>query len=165
MLNDPINFTDPVGLATQVIIWGGAGWGESSLGHASVVINGTAYSYGPGGMTIQDAAAYALRQNFRYGIGIDLDLTRGQEGMFENYLRNHHDDYSVFTGNVCTTPIREGLSQFGGFNFTPRSVLPPALGLELYSSGHVAGGADYSPTVAPIGSRAPWAPTLAPGRP
>ena len=46
--NNPVNFIDATGLYTEVILWNAVGHGESSMGHVSVVVNGTSYSWGPG---------------------------------------------------------------------------------------------------------------------
>lgn len=153
---DPVNFVDPSGLETEVIIWGGAGWGSSSFGHASAIVNGTSYSFAPGGMTVGPAQAYINRQNFRWGFGLKLQLTRGQEMLLEKYLSGYSSEYPI-PANACTRPIGNGLENLG-FDFTFRSVDPVHLGLELMKSGKVTGVNYYPPTVPATGTTAPWAP-------
>lgn len=154
--SNPVNFIDPTGLATQVIIWGGAGWGASSFGHASVVINGTSYSFAPGGMDIRSAASYIARQSFRWGFGLDIALTPGQEQLLEEYLRRYSAEYS-FPRNACTTPIRRGLDNLG-INFSRGRIDPVGLGLDLLKSGKVVDVDIYAPTKPAVGTSAPWAP-------
>jgi RHS repeat-associated protein len=126
--SDPVNWVDPSGLETQVIIWGGAGWGASSFGHASTVINGTSYSFAPGGMDIKPATSYIARQGFRWGFGLELNLTRGQEQLLEEHLRGYASEYSI-PANACTAPIRNGLENLG-YDFTYGRVDPVGLGLD-----------------------------------
>src|SRR5262249_27060396 len=90
--NDPANKVDPWGLQSEVILWNPVGIGESSQGHASVVINGTSYSWGPGPggsvsnkcckpgkMDIEPADNFiAKNTNFRSGLGYVLNLTPAQ---------------------------------------------------------------------------------------
>jgi RHS repeat-associated protein len=154
--SDPINWVDPSGLETEVIIWGGAGWGTSSLGHASTVINDTSFSFAPGGMDIRSAPRYIARQGFRWGFGLKLNLTRGQEQLLEKHFREYASEYSI-PANACTNPIRTGLDDLG-YDFTFGRVDPVRLGLDLMNSGKVIGVRFYPPTQPVQGSSAPWAP-------
>ena len=124
--NDPIEFVDPLGLTTTVIIWNPVGYGESSQGHVSVIINGTSYSFGPGGMSIMPADQYLARNtSFRNGLGDNLNLTPSQESNFENFLRNYSQKYNLLVGRNCTSPVREGLQSVGVNLTNPGDPLPP----------------------------------------
>ncbi len=74
---------DPLGLYTEVVVWNSVGMGSSSYGHVSTNINGSNYSWGPGGWDTKypSASDYNARQaDFRGGSGVILDLTPQQEG-------------------------------------------------------------------------------------
>lgn len=124
--DDPIEFVDPWGLTTTVIIWNPVGYGESSQGHVSVIINGTSYSFGPGGMNIMPADQYLARNtSFRNGLGDNLNLTPSQEGDFANFLMNYSQKYNLLVGRNCTSPVREGLQSVGVNLANPGDPLPP----------------------------------------
>lgn len=76
---NPISFTDPLGLLTEIVIWQPVAWGNSSFGHVSSNINGMTYSYGRGGMSVIPTANYMGRNSFRSGVGSVLGLTPQQE--------------------------------------------------------------------------------------
>jgi RHS repeat-associated protein len=126
--DNPIGEIDPWGLQTTVIIWNPVGYGESSLGHASIDIDGTTYSYGPNGMTIVPSDQYDARNEvFRNGLGDDLDLTPDQENNLRNYLKSYRRKYHALTNN-CIAPIREGLKSVGinlASPVDPYILLPP----------------------------------------
>jgi RHS repeat-associated protein len=62
---NPLRRSDRRGLYTEVIIWDPVGYGRSSFGHVSIDINGTSYSFSPGGMGIRSIGEYlALNQAF-----------------------------------------------------------------------------------------------------
>jgi RHS repeat-associated protein len=112
--DSPLNFVDRFGLATTVVIWNPVGYGESSQGHASIIINGISCSFGPGGMSIMPADQYLARnESFRNGLGDNLNLTPDQEQKLANYLRNYKQGYNLLAGRNCTTPIRDGLRSVG----------------------------------------------------
>ncbi len=154
--NDPINFIDPSGLHAEVIFWQPVGWGSSSFGHVSVNINGTAYSFGPGGMAIKNANAYATRnQEFRGGVGITLNLTPQQEAAFEKSLKNAKDPYSVFNNN-CADVVEKALGQAGvatGNPFFPSSLQRILTGVPQYNGTNI-----YTPAVTNDSKleNAPW---------
>ncbi len=130
--NSPTSLLDPLGLNTQVIVWTGTGTGESALGHVSVDINGTSYSWGPqskdavpgyltrvfdapGEMDIEPDASYLARNAFRNGTGYNLDLTSDQENNLANYLTKwflNPPNYNLAWRN-CGAPIVDGLQSVG----------------------------------------------------
>ena len=124
--NNPVNFIDPTGLYTEVILWNPVGHGGSSLGHVSVVINGTSYSWGPGPggsvankcckpgqMSIFPASEYiAKNTDFRSGLGYVLNLTADQETALANYLNKFKGNYNALWRN-CADPLVSGLESIG----------------------------------------------------
>lgn len=151
--DSPTNFVDPFGLKTTVVIWNPVGYGESSQGHVSVIVNDKSYSFGPNGMDIEPADQYLARNTaFRNGLGEDLNLTPDQERDFENYLKNFNGKYHA-TGRNCTSPTREGLKSIGinlatpgdPYWLTPPVVwFPSDLGWALeHTNGLVSGWTGY----------------------
>jgi RHS repeat-associated protein len=119
--DDPINFIDPSGLHTEVILWNAVGYGESSQGHVSTLINQTSFSWGPGPggallnkccrpgqMKVDDPASKFIDRNtaFRSGLGYVLDLTPDQEAALDKFLRNYKGNYNL-AGRNCGTPVVE----------------------------------------------------------
>jgi len=158
-LSNPLKYVDPLGLYAQVIIWQPVGWGMSSFGHVSVDINGMTYTYGPrtanGPNTIQPIAtsSYINMNQFRQGIGLELNLTTSEEQEFEAFLKGYNKSYS-FPNNACGAPTRQGLSQLGRNGGL--SPLPAGIGLYLIESGLVSGYQFYNPAT-PAKRGAPWA--------
>jgi RHS repeat-associated protein len=138
---NPTAFLDPLGLRIEVVVWQPYGWGQSSFGHVTTNVNGTSYSFGPDGMTIEPVQDYISRNTeFRSGIGPVLDLSADQEAAVENCLRQPQGNYNPFTNN-CGSPIQRCLGQIG-FPVRGRT-LPVDLGNDLLDSGRVKGIADY----------------------
>jgi hypothetical protein len=103
--NDSVNFIDASGLYTNVTIWNGVGNGGSAFGHISVDVNGTTYSYGPGGMHIEGADAYQSRnQQFRGGRVLALDLDPEIEEALDRCLSGKQGNYN-FLSNNCGDPV------------------------------------------------------------
>jgi RHS repeat-associated protein len=153
-LNNPLNWSDPYGLLSEVIIWQPVGWGASSFGHASVNVDGITYTYGPKGMTIMPTADYLARNSFREGVGAELKLTAAQEAKLQACLANYNGVYYKINRN-CTHPIQECLKEIGidlGTNY-----LPTSLGNSLIDSGLVSKFNFYPATTPTGGSKAPWA--------
>ena len=126
-VNNPLRYIDPWGLNTEVIIWNPVdSSGASQFGHASVIINGMSYSWGPapgrnpmnkccraGVMNQQPAGNYLLNNtSFRSGLGYVLNLTAAQENAFANYLSNYRGNYNALSRN-CDDPIVSGLANIG----------------------------------------------------
>jgi RHS repeat-associated protein len=151
---NPINFIDPNGLETTVTVWQPVGWGSSSFGHVSTNINGTTYSFGPNGMSVLPTSDYLARNDFRSGVGADLNLTPQQEARLQACMSSSRSSYNTATNN-CGTPIQDCLKELGhdlGWN-----VLPVSVGNSLLDSGLVTGFQFYSPTTPATGTSAPWA--------
>ncbi|WP_347333023.1 RHS repeat-associated core domain-containing protein, partial [Marinimicrobium locisalis] len=136
--NNPLAFIDPFGLA-EVVIWGGVGKGSSSFGHVSTNVNGTSYSWGPGGMDIRPQSEYMnLNQDFRSGLGFNLPLTQQQDDSLEQCLSGYSSGsgYNPATNN-CGAPVQSCLNQVGidvrGLS-GDISVTPGGIGYSLYTS-------------------------------
>jgi len=151
---DPVNFIDPLGLESEVVIWQPVGWGQSSFGHVSTNINGTTYSFGPQGMSILPTNQYLNRNSFRQGIGSVLNLTPDQENRFQACLSGSSGNFNSFTNN-CGDPVESCLNQLG-LNIGS-SLFPVSLGNNLLDSGLVNQINFYDPTQPASGSSAPWA--------
>lgn len=122
---NPGRWTDPSGEETTVIRWDAVGWGSSSFGHASVELNGTAYSYGPNGMVSLPYDIYDDKNSFRDGYGVPLDLTPKQEQELAMCLMEPQGEYSAWSNN-CTDPIESCLKKIGydiGDSTTPVGML------------------------------------------
>ncbi|MDY0212235.1 MAG: RHS repeat-associated core domain-containing protein [Desulfuromonadaceae bacterium] len=150
--NNPLNWVDPKGLLSEIVVWQPVGWGQSSFGHVSTNINGTTYSYGQKGMTILLTSEYLGRNSFREGIGSVLSLTSDQEARLQACMNGNQDDYSS-TSNNCGSPIQGCLNKLG-FNFS--NLFPVSLGKDLIDSGLV-NQFNFYPAITPAnGSSAPW---------
>jgi len=133
--NNPVQWRDPLGLYTEVIIWEGVGIGKSSLGHVSVNVNGEHFSFAPAGWdrTYPTAAEYIARQQtFRGGLGVVLDLTPGQEAELMGCLKAQNDPWRL-TKNNCGGPSQRCLNQVGVGSGTER-ILPAMLKNDLLAS-------------------------------
>jgi RHS repeat-associated protein len=149
-MGDPVNLADPLGLYTEVIFWQPVGWGASSFGHVSIDINGTTYSWAPGGMTIEPTPAYISRNTrFRSGRGLILGLSQSEEYALDAYLAGYSGAYGAVSNN-CTDPIENGLEWIGKRHGMD-SLLPTGLALSL--SGLAIGQTAY-----PGGSGNIWGP-------
>jgi RHS repeat-associated protein len=155
--NMPTMFVDPYGLEAQVFIWQPVGWGQSSFGHVSTSINGTTYSFSPGGMTIEPTSTYIARPGnaSRGAVGSVLNLTPAQQGLLQACLGGNQGSYSS-TGNNCGSPLQRCLNQLQlGTAFS--NLLPVSLGNSLMNSGLVTQYNFYYPTQPARGTSAPWA--------
>jgi len=137
---NPVQMIDPLGLVTEIFIWRNVGHGASSFGHVSAHVNGTAYSWGPNGMTIESQADYLDRNSFRDGAGLTLNISPLQEDIFEQCLQVDHGEYSALTNN-CSDPVQRCLSSAGVE--LPSSVFPVTLGNNLLQSGAVESAVLY----------------------
>ncbi|EGH05369.1 YD repeat-containing protein, partial [Pseudomonas amygdali pv. aesculi str. 0893_23] len=122
---NPLSFMDPLGLETMVTVWQPVGFGSSSFGHVSTNINGTTYSWGPGGMTTLPTSEYLEKNGFRDGMAVGIDLTPQQEQDVKVCLSSDQGSYSV-TQNNCGSPIQNCLQKIG--IDTNNQLLPVSLG-------------------------------------
>ncbi|NNC03988.1 hypothetical protein HJC10_14175 [Corallococcus exiguus] len=157
-LDNPMFFTDSTGLDAEIIFWSSAGWGASSFGHVSARVNGTSYSWGPSGMTINDFSKYLSANSFRRGTGVVLPLTPLEEAAFEAALidfgsKNSAGDYNLFTKN-CTHPSQQALKDAKGVEFG--SVVPFEYATMLILGGMLSDVNHYPASIPATGSVAPW---------
>jgi RHS repeat-associated protein len=142
--NDPVNFVDPWGLYTEIIIWQPVGHGISSFGHISSNVNGTNYSWGPNGWDTKypNASDYADRQGtFREGVGVVLNLTPDQEQRLEECYARKRGEYSTKDNN-CAAPHQECLSEVLGTTLTD-TLFPVDFGNALLDSSCYKGSIFY----------------------
>lgn len=123
---NPLSFFDPLGLEANAIIFEGVGWGGSSFGHVATDINGTTYTYGPGGMTELPTSEYLSRNEFRNAVKLNLGLTPEQEKQLENRLKwqKGKGSYGAI-GHNCGDPLESGLEDLGydlGNSVTPQGL-------------------------------------------
>jgi len=149
-----LSSVDQFGLATNVTIWQPVGWGESSFGHVSTDINGTTYSFGPGGMSVMPTTDYVARNGFRNGTAVGLKLPPQQEAALQACMSNSQGSYSVI-GNNCGSPIQNCLKQVGVD--TGNQTLPVSLGNRLLDMGNIDRIVEYPASRAGSGRSAPWA--------
>jgi hypothetical protein len=152
--SNPLKYIDPLGLLTEVVVWQPVGRGKSSFGHASTSINGTSFSFNRAGMTIEPTPDYLKRNEFRGGLGMELDLSAEQEQLLEACLRADQSTYGLF-GNNCGDPV-ESCLEGQGFNLG-LSVLPFSLADALIKQKKVQRFNFYFATKPKVGPRAPWA--------
>ena len=148
-----MNWIDPLGLLTEVVVWQPVGHTDSSFGHVSVNINGTTYNFTPGGMSLHNTQEYVEANFFRDGIGSELNLSPCEEKELEEYLKKFEKEY-FWPITTCTTPVQEGLKKLGhdvGINLHPVS-----LGHAIIDSGLVTKINFYEATQ-PRTDNAPWA--------
>jgi len=131
---NPLNFVDPLGLTTEVVVWQPVGFGASAYGHVSVTINDTVYSFDSDGMHIFPLPAYSAINNYRDGVGSVLDFTPDQEKALTKCLQAPQGRYNLLTNN-CGSPI-QGCLKVLGFNLPPTTA-PIGLGYALMGSGLV----------------------------
>jgi RHS repeat-associated protein len=153
--NNPLRWIDPNGLETTVTVWQPVGWGQSSFGHVSTDINGTTYSFGPGGMSVLPTSDYLSKNAFRTGVGAKLNLKTEQETRLQACMSKSRSSFNTVANN-CGTPIQDCLKELGydlGWNLFPVSVGNSLLDYP----GLVTGFDFYSATQPAKGTSAPWA--------
>ncbi len=151
----PNFLTDFWGLRTEVFIWEPVGWGESSFGHVSTDVNGTTYSFGPDGMTIEPTSVYRNRNDFRSGVGTVLNLDTDQELQFEACLRKPQGKYNSIANN-CGAPTQYCLHRLG-INMGGYTPLPVSFGNRMLNAANLASEVNIYPASRPSnGSSAPW---------
>lgn len=133
--NNPINYVDPVGLYTEIIIWQPVGHWQSSFGHVSANVNGRNFSWGPAGWDrkIPNTADYIKRQaTFRSGVGLVLNLTPEQERRLVDCYAKKRKDYSAISNN-CGDPHKDCLEEVLGTSVS-KSFFPVNIGYDLLDS-------------------------------
>lgn len=140
-LNSPLMYTDRDGLYTEVIIWSPVGYGKSSFGHTSVVINGRNFSFGERGWdrSYPTAQGYANLNNFRSGFGYELNFNDEQEKRFMDCLIADQQNSKPYDPleNSCVSPVQRCLKQAGAGLDSYNIVFPSDLGDALVASGNV----------------------------
>ena len=152
--NNPLMYSDPLGLRTGITVWQPVGWGESSFGHVSTDINGTTYSWGPGGMAVLPTFDYLGKNSFRSGVENTIKLTPMHEQDLKNFLSGPQGKYSPITNN-CASPIQRGLKSLG--IDTGGQILPVSLGNKLLDMGVTSGSQEFQAMSPATGTSAPWA--------
>ena len=135
-----IEASDPSGLDVEVIYWHPViDWNHrtSILGHVSVRINNTSYSWEGDGMHIDSIENYLNQNTYRMGEGIILEISPEQEQELENYLESLPQEkghYNLFFNN-CGQVALKGIKQVnnGKQSFLPVSPFGVAWLLKLSS--------------------------------
>jgi RHS repeat-associated protein len=134
---NPISLVDVFGLQTGITFWNPVGHGESSFGHVSTDINGTTYSFGPGGMNPPTPSVdFAARNAFRGGLELILDLTPSQESAIQACLGQPQGKHN-FLFNNCGSPVQRCLKGVGidtANQITPFALRDKLLGMEIVKS-------------------------------
>ena len=127
--SNPLSFTDPLGLYTEVTRWANSPGFTGSWGHISGNINGQNFSFGPGGWDTRypTAQEYADRQKSpdidREGRGITLDLSPLEEAKLASCLKKATNYQGM--NNNCGAPWIQCLDELGITHSGNRpSVLP-----------------------------------------
>lgn len=128
--------------------------GSSSFGHVSVEINGTIYSFGPGGMTVIPAKDYLEKNAFRDGMGLSLGISPQQEAALQACLSKDQGSYSAISNN-CGSPVQSCLKELG--IDTKNKTLPASLGNKLLDLGITNGVTSHPASKPAKGWSAPWA--------
>lgn len=140
---NPMSYVDPTGLYTQVTVWQPVGYGTSSFGHVSIDINGSTFTFAPGGLKNFTTAEYVAKNTlFRSGVGLSLNLTKTQEANLLAYFKKYNKGYNAVSNN-CVDPVQEGLKSVGvdiGNSFFPVSV-----GYDILNSPLMNGVVHYTP--------------------
>jgi hypothetical protein len=128
----------------EVLVHEPTGWGGSSFGHAAIVVDGMAYSFGQDGMSIEPAADYMKRNSFRTTVGHEIALSTSQGAELKAFLRGFREDYSLMNFSTCVQPVVYALGMVGVNVNAP--VLPISLGNALIDSGRLARTTVYPQT-------------------
>lgn len=154
---NPGKYVDPRGEEAGVVIWGGAGSGGSSFGHASAYVDDRVYTFGPGcapNVCEIDRDEYGEANSFRRGTEYKLDFNSMEEYLFEQCLRREAGEYGAFKNN-CTDPIEKCL---GDLSYpVGDSMFPSSLGKSLEELDRVVREKKELPQSRPAdGWNAPW---------
>ena len=148
--SNSLNYIDPLGLYTEVVVWKATGLGSSSMGHVSTNVNGQHFSWSPGGWDkkFPTVASYnAYQQTFRGGTGVTLSLSPQQEVQLAACMRAHSGPYGAISNN-CGNPIQKCLDAVGAG--IGQAVLPRVILDNLQASPNANGSVTYpSPVPTP----------------
>ena len=124
----------------------------------SANVNGTSYSWGPGGWDTKfpNASDYAShQQGFRSGTGVILKLTPEQEKKLVECYAKKRKDYSAVTNN-CGDAHKDCLSEAMGGTVS-NSFFPANIGNDLLDSPYYGGSTFYDGPARGFWDNAPWA--------
>jgi RHS repeat-associated protein len=145
---NPLGYSDPLGLYTEVIRWANSPGFTGSWGHISGNINGKNYSFAPGGWDTRypTAQEYADRQKSpdidREGRGIILDLSPLEEAKLASCLKKA-SNYQGFSNN-CGNPWLQCLDEMGiTYSGNRPAVLPEDVMKIIGSSKRAKGNTSY----------------------
>src|ERR1039457_529823 len=115
--NNPINFIDPSGEYTEVIISDSRMLSQGSqFGHAAININGIVFSRAHSRWDVKDASVYIENQEaFRDSVGIVLNTTLEEENEMYQFIAAkilQNQNYDVST-NSCSSNVADALYQIG----------------------------------------------------
>ncbi|MGA2027100.1 MAG: hypothetical protein ABSH17_08535, partial [Syntrophobacteraceae bacterium] len=113
---------------TEVLTFDPAGYLRSSFGHTAININGMTYTFGHSGWHPIKTAEYLKENDFRDGVGQELDLTPEEQDLLVKVIKQDMADNPKWSPeNSCVTKIRDALEQATGrmFGIPPR---PPVTG-------------------------------------
>ena len=117
----------------EVLTFEPTAWGSSSFGHVATVINGTAYSLGPNGMTIEAEQQLLAENSFRSAVGLELQVSADAAMAAAEFLISYNDPYSVIRFSACVQPVVYALGIAGVSVGTP--IFPVSVGNALLDSG------------------------------
>jgi len=113
---------------TEVLTFDPVGHLRSSFGHTAININGMTYSFGHNGWQPIKTAKYFKDNDFRDGVGQELDLTPEEQDLLVKVIKQDMADNPKWSPqNSCVTRVRDVLEQATGrmFGIPPR---PPVTG-------------------------------------
>ena len=118
VLNSPLMYIDPLGLATAVFVGGPTA--GNPFGHIAMAFTGQGvYSYGTGTPFGSSATDYLTSQGtYRATTAYILDTTPEQEQQMINYLQGNYSpqsggQYSIARNHDCASAVTGALSQVG----------------------------------------------------
>jgi RHS repeat-associated protein len=145
VFNSPIELIDFDGLTAQVLTSKGtgsagqytpAGSGASSFGHTAMNVNGTTYSFGPGGWWVGKTDEYLAKNSFRDTIATTLNLTPEQEKALEDCLKDKaNNDKGKYNkvSKTCVQEIKRCLEKVLGKSVTNQGPTPNEFRRNLHS--------------------------------
>lgn len=118
VLNNPLQYIDPTGLATAIFVGGPTS--GNPFGHVAMAFTGQGvYSYGTGTDFGSSATDYlAFQGTYRATTVYILDTTPQQEQQMINYFQGNYSpqsggQYSIIKNHDCASAVTGALSQAG----------------------------------------------------